>query len=111
GRGEIELAADGRLPLLVTNEDIAGELHAHSTSSDGANTIEEMVTAAKEHGYRYIGISDHSQTLKIARGLSEVALWEQIRFIDKLNEQLDGIRVLKSADVHILLDGSSDYYD
>src|SRR5438105_11133241 len=70
-----------------------------------------MVTAAKEHGYQYIGISDHSQTLKIARGLSEAQLWEQIRFIDRLNERLDGFRVLKSAEVDILLDGSLDYPD
>src|SRR5205814_4639532 len=77
--------------------------------SDGANSIEQMADAAREHGYEYIGISDHSQSLKIARGLPENELWEQIRFIDKLNERLDGIRVLKSAEVDILLDGSLDY--
>jgi len=70
-----------------------------------------MVDAARESGYQYIGISDHSQTLKIARGLSETALWEQIRFIDKLNERLVGIRVLKSAEVDILIDGALDYPD
>jgi DNA polymerase (family X) len=111
GFDEIELAARKEIPVLVTGEDIIGELHAHSTSSDGANSIEEMVDAASESGYQYIGISDHSQTLKIARGLSEAALWEQIRFIDKLNERLDGIRVLKSAEVDILIDGSLDYPD
>jgi DNA polymerase (family 10) len=109
GRDEIALAAQHSLPNVVSAEDIRGELHAHSTSSDGANTIEEMVTAARERGYDYIGISDHSQTLKIARGLSEQGLWEQIRFIDKLNERLNGIRVLKSAEVDILVDGSLDY--
>jgi len=83
--------------------------NAHSTSSDGANTIEEMMAAAQELGYDYIGISDHSQTLKIARGLSEEALWEQIRFIDNLNARLNGIRVLKSAEVDILIDGALDY--
>ena len=111
GTDEIELAAGRETPALVTREDIVGELHAHSTSSDGANSIEEMVDAAKACGYQYIGISDHSQTLKIAGGLSEAALWEQIRFIDKLNERLDGIRVLKSAEVDILIDGSLDYPD
>jgi DNA polymerase (family 10) len=109
GRDEIALAARQRIPGLVSTEDICGELHAHSTSSDGIHTIEEMAAAAKERGYQYIGISDHSQTLKIARGLSEEALWDQIRFIDKLNERLNGIRVLKSAEVDILADGSLDY--
>jgi DNA polymerase (family X) len=109
GRDEIALAAENNLPALVSTQDICGELHAHSTSSDGANTIEEMAIAAKEHGYDYIGISDHSQTLKIARGLSEEDLWDQIRFIDELNERLSGIRVLKSAEVDILVDGSLDY--
>ncbi len=111
GYDEIELAARGRVPTLVSTEDIIGELHAHTLASDGANTIEEMVAAAKECGYEYVGISDHSQTLKIARGLSESQLWEQIRFIDKLNERLDTFRVLKSAEVDILLDGSLDYPD
>ena len=109
GRDEIALAGQDSLPTLVLAEDIRGELHAHSTSSDGANSIEEMVTAARERGYDYIGISDHSQTLKIAHGLSEQELWDQIRFIDKLNERLNGIRVLKSAEVDILVDGSLDY--
>jgi DNA polymerase (family X) len=109
GLDEIRLAADNRIPILVSKEDIIGELHAHTTSSDGANTIEEMVNAAREQGYQYIGISDHSQTLKIAGGLSEEELWEQIRVIDRLNERLDGIRILKSAEVDILLDGALDY--
>jgi DNA polymerase (family 10) len=109
GRDEIELAAQNRLPDLVSTEDIRGELHAHTAASDGANTIEEMANAARECGYDYIGISDHSQTLKIANGLSEQELWDQIRFIDELNERLNGVRVLKSAEVDILLDGSLDY--
>jgi DNA polymerase (family 10) len=110
GADEIELAARKEIPAFVTSENIVGELHAHSTSSDGANSIEEMADAARACGYQYIGISDHSQSLKIAGGLSEAALWEQIRFIDKLNERLDGmIRVLKSAEVDILIDGSLDY--
>jgi DNA polymerase (family 10) len=67
GADEIEFAAKGETPPLVRSEDIIGDLHAHSTSSDGANSIEEMVDAAKACGYQYIGISDHSQTLKIAR--------------------------------------------
>jgi DNA polymerase (family 10) len=109
GRDEVALAAQNHLPDLVSARDIRGELHAHSTSSDGADTIEEMVIAARERGFDYIGISDHSQTLKIAHGLSEQGLWDQIRFIDRLNERLNGVRVLKSAEVDILVDGSLDY--
>jgi DNA polymerase (family X) len=111
GHDEIELAASNRLAGLVTVEDVRGELHAHSTSSDGANTIEEMAVAAGARGLQYIGMSDHSRSLKIARGLSEQDLWNQIRFIDKLNESLEGIRVLKSAEVDILADGTLDYSD
>jgi DNA polymerase (family X) len=111
GRDEIAIAARGDLPVLVTTEDIRGELHAHTTSSDGANTIEEMAAAARDRGYAYIGISDHSQSLKIANGLSEGALWDQIRLIDKMNDRLEGIRLLKAAEVDILLDGSLDYPD
>jgi DNA polymerase (family 10) len=111
GRDEIELAARDALPVLVKEADIRGELHAHSTASDGRNTIGEMAAAAQRKGYEYIGITDHSQSLKIARGLSEHDLWEQIREIDQWNERLDGIRVLKSAEVDILADGTLDYPD
>jgi DNA polymerase (family 10) len=70
-----------------------------------------MAAAAREHGYEYLGITDHSQSLKIARGVSVADLWEQIRRIDRLNESGLGIRVLKSAEVDILADGSLDYPD
>ncbi len=111
GRDEIKLAAAGKLPRLIAESDIRGELHAHSTASDGRNTIGQMAAAARQRGYQYIGITDHSQSLKLAGGLSEEALWEQIREIDQWNERLDGIRVLKSAEVDILADGSLDYPD
>jgi DNA polymerase (family 10) len=111
GLDEIARAAAGALPAPLLENDIRGELHAHSTSSDGVNTIEDMAIAAREFGYEYIGMSDHSQSLKIAGGLTEERLWEQIRFIDKLNETLDGVRILKSAEVDILADGSLDYPD
>jgi DNA polymerase (family X) len=110
GHDEIAFATLGQIPALAAS-DIRGELHCHTTASDGANTIEEMATAARELGYEYIGISDHSQSLKIAGGLSVEDLWEQIRFIDELNERLDGIHLLKSAEVDILADGSLDYPD
>lgn len=111
GHDEVERARNGTLPILVAEGDIRGELHAHSTSSDGAHSIEQMARAAQQRGYAYIGITDHSQSLKIARGVPVAELWEQIRLIDRLNSRLDGIRVLKSAEVDILADGSLDYPD
>jgi DNA polymerase (family X) len=111
GYDEIDRAASGTLPALVNATDIRGDLHAHSISSDGANSIEQMAMAARDSGYEYIGITDHSQSLKIAGGVSVEDLWEQIRFIDKLNPRLQGVRVLKSAEVDILADGSLDYPD
>ena len=111
GRGEVDLAAAGALPVLLGCDDIRGELHCHSTSSDGAHSIEEMAAAARQRGYEYIGITDHSQSLKIAGGVPEAELWKQLRRIDRLNTKLKGIRVLKSAEVDILADGTLDYSD
>ncbi|MDB6093104.1 MAG: hypothetical protein JWM32_666 [Verrucomicrobia bacterium] len=111
GRDEVTLAARDALPDLVTLREIRGELHAHSTSSDGAHGIEEMAEAARAKSYQYLGITDHSQSLRIARGVSEEALWEQVKVIDRLNERMRGIRILKSAEVDILADGSLDYPD
>ena len=111
GYDEVERAQRGTLPSLVTVKDIRGELHAHSTSSDGSNSIKQMAIAARDIGYEYVGITDHSRSLKIARGVSIEDLWGQIHFIDKLNARLAGIRVLKSAEVDILSDGTLDYPD
>jgi DNA polymerase (family 10) len=111
GRDEIDLSVSAGMPALLTVEDIRGELHAHTTSSDGVDTIEEMAEAARARGLDYIGISDHSQSLKIARGLSISRLRNQLRFIDMLNERIQGIRILKGAEVDILEDGSLDYPD
>jgi len=111
GYDEVEQAAKDALPRLVTAKDIRGDLHAHSTSSDGSDSIEDMAQAARDRGYEYIGISDHSQSLKIAGGVSVEDLWAQIRHIDKLNARLRGFRILKSSEVDILADGSLDYPD
>jgi DNA polymerase (family 10) len=111
GHDEVERALNGTLPLLVTETDIRGDLHAHSTSSDGSNSIEQMAAAARKRGYEYVGITDHSQSLKIAGGVAVDDLWKQIRLIDKLNSQELGIRILKSAEVDILADGTLDYPD
>jgi DNA polymerase (family 10) len=111
GHDEVDRALNGSLPVLVTEMDIRGDLHAHSTSSDGSNSIEQMAEAARKRGYEYVGITDHSQSLKIAGGMSVDDLWKQIRVIDTLNEREMGIRILKSAEVDILADGTLDYPD
>jgi DNA polymerase (family 10) len=111
GYDEVERARRGTLPVLVTLKDLRGELHAHSTSSDGSHSIEQMALAARDFGYEYIGITDHSQSLKIARGVPVEDMWKQIHYIDKLNSRLAGIRVLKSAEVDILAEGTLDYPD
>ena len=111
GHDEVERAKAGALPHLVTAKDIRGELHAHSLSSDGVDSIEDMAAAARERGYEYIGITDHSQSLKIAGGVSAEDLWKQIRYIEKLNGKLRGFRILKSSEVDILADGTLDYPD
>ena len=111
GNDELARAATGRLPRLVTVGDLRGELHAHSTSSDGGDSIVAMAEAARAQGYEYLGITDHSQSLKIARGVSITDLRAQIRYIDQLNGRLCGFRVLKSSEVDILADGTLDYPD
>jgi DNA polymerase (family X) len=111
GYDEVKRATQDNLPLLVTVKDLCGELHAHSTSSDGSDSIEQMAIAAHDRGYEYLGITDHSQSLKIARGVSIEALWRQIRLIDNLNSRLNGIRILKAAEVDILANGALDYPD
>jgi DNA polymerase (family 10) len=109
GRGEIECAATGKLPKLVELRDLRGDLHMHTTASDGANTIAEMAEAAKARGYDYIAITDHSQSLKITNGLTPKRLMAQIKAIDKLNARLKGVTILKSAEVDILANGKLDY--
>ncbi len=111
GRGEIEAAEKKRLPHLVALADIRGDLHAHTNASDGRNSIEEMAKAAKAKGYAYLAISDHSQHTTIAHGLDPRRLARQLAEIDRLNEQIGGIRILKSAEVDILGDGRLDLPD
>lgn len=110
-RGEIELAAKGRLPKLVTLDDIRGDLHCHTDLTDGRNTLEEMATAARERGYEYLAVTDHSKHVTVAHGLDKAGLMAAIRRIDRLNAQLDGITLLKSAEVDILEDGRLDLPD
>jgi DNA polymerase (family 10) len=109
GRGEVKAAAKRQLPTLVTLEDLHGDLHMHTTASDGANSIDEMAAAAIDRGYEYIAITDHSQSLKITNGLTERRLLAHIKAIDKFNARFQGFRILKSAEVDILEDGKLDY--
>ncbi|MCM8803948.1 MAG: DNA polymerase/3'-5' exonuclease PolX [Candidatus Omnitrophica bacterium] len=110
-KGEIEAAMDNKLPVLVEWDDIKGDLHIHSKYSDGVETIEEIAISAKNLGYEYIGISDHSKTSKVAGGLDEDKLKRRNEEIEKVNEKVKGIKVLKGIEVDILADGSLDYPD
>lgn len=110
-RGEIERAASGDLPKLVEVADIRGDLHNHTTWSDGANSIEEMAEAARARGYEYLAICDHSKRLTVAHGLDEKRLREQIEEIDRVNARLKGFRILKGIECDILEDGSLDLDD
>ncbi len=105
-QGELEAAKLGQLPELIRMEDIKGDLHVHTDASDGEATLEEMVKAAKELGYRYIAITDHSKHIGITHGLDTRRLAAQMRAIDRLNGKLRGIEILKSAEVDIMADGS-----
>jgi len=108
GRGEIAAARKGKLPRLIEIGDLHGDLHVHSKASDGHNSIEQMALAAREMGYEYIAMCDHSRHVTIAHGLDKKRLAAQIREIDKLNDKLDGIVVLKSTEVDILDNGKLD---
>lgn len=104
--GELEAAAHRKLPDLVNIEDIKGDLHTHTSYSDGQNSIIEMAEAAKKLGYEYIAVTDHSKYLAIYNGMDEKRLGTQLEEIDKINEKLEGITLLKSIEVDILEDGS-----
>ena len=109
--GEIELAQEFQLPQLIELKDIKGDLHAHSKWSDGGNSIEEMAQAARKRGYSYIAITDHSESLKVAGGLSIAELKKKKQEIDKINRKLKGFRVLYGTEVDIDSEGSLDYKD
>ncbi len=111
GCGEVDRASRGALPSLVKTGDIRGDLHLHSQWSDGAASIEEIAVRALEKGYSYVAITDHSQSLKVARGLSPHRLAEQYEHIDRLNREMDGITVLKGVEVDILAGGGLDFDD
>ncbi|MFZ2147583.1 MAG: DNA polymerase/3'-5' exonuclease PolX [Sedimentisphaerales bacterium] len=110
-RGEVEAAKTNSLPELIRIGDIEGDLHVHTNASDGDCDISDIVRAAKEIGYKYICITDHSQSSAIANGLSAERLAQQIKEIRKLNEELKGIAILAGTEVDIHADGSLDFDD
>jgi DNA polymerase (family 10) len=110
-RGEVAAAREGRLPKLVTVDDIRGDLHSHTTASDGSFTLEQMAAAAQERGYEYLAVTDHSKSLTVANGLDEDRLARQIDEIARLNDGFEGFRLLASIEVDILDDGRLDLAD
>ncbi|MFC1704172.1 DNA polymerase/3'-5' exonuclease PolX [Candidatus Omnitrophota bacterium] len=109
--GEVELASKDKLPNLVELSDIKGDFHAHSTWSDGTNSILEMAHAAKKRGLQYIAITDHSQSLRVASGLSYAELKQKRKVIEKINKSLKGLRVLFGTELEIDSKGNLDYKD
>src|SRR5579863_1322382 len=109
--GEIDAAAEHRLPHLVELADIRGDLQMHTTASDGKNSIEEMALAAKELGYEYIALTDHSKAVTVANGLDEKRTLEQIKKIQAANAKHLGIRILASSEVDVLKNGKLDLDD
>ena len=110
-RGEIEQAAHGQLPVLIKQSQIRGDLHVHTDWSDGAHHLEQMVKQARAMGYSYLAVTDHSQSLKISRGLDEKRLQDQLRMIAQINKDLKDFRVLSGIEVDIMRDGSLDFPD
>lgn len=111
GRGELEAAGCGRLPRLIELRDVRGDLHVHSTWSDGHHSIEQMARYAQRLGREYLAIADHSQSLGVARGLTLQRLAEQRAEIERVDALLDGIRLLSSVELDIRSDGTLDYPD
>ncbi|MGD8712044.1 MAG: PHP domain-containing protein, partial [Thiohalophilus sp.] len=109
--GEIEAAEKNHLPNLVELSDLRGDLHSHTSATDGHNSLREMGDAASKSGLDYLAITEHSRHLKVAHGLDEKRLLKQIEEIDALNEKLDNITLLKGIEVDILEDGQLDLPD
>ena len=109
--GEIDLAEKHTLPKLITQEDIQGDVHMHTVETDGKNTIEEMAEAAKERGYKYMAITDHSKNLAFANGLDDKRAVEHIARIHAAGKKIDGITIFAGIEVDILADGDLDLSD
>ncbi|MCX6338705.1 MAG: DNA polymerase/3'-5' exonuclease PolX [Candidatus Aureabacteria bacterium] len=109
--GEIEAAEKGKLPDLIELKDIRGDLQMHTTATDGKASILDMASKARELGYEYIAITEHSKAVKVARGLDEKKLAKHLKAIEKIQDKIPGVRILKGIEVDILPDGSLDLND
>ena len=109
--GEIDAAEAHSLPTLITQADLQGDVHMHTVETDGRNTIEEMAAAAKERGYKYMAITDHSKNLAFANGLDDKRAVEHIQRIRAVNDKLGDIRIFAGIEVDILADGTLDLSD
>jgi len=109
--GEIDASEARTLPTLITQADLQGDVHMHTVETDGRNTIEEMAEAAKEHGYKYMAITDHSKNLAFANGLDDKRAVEHIHRIRAVNDKLGDIRIFAGIEVDILADGALDLSD
>jgi len=111
GRGELQAAIAGKLPELVTESDLRGDLHAHTTLSDGRSSLEDMARAAQKRGYQYLAITDHSASHGFGNDVQADELLRQVERVRALNDELDGFKVLAGTEVNINTDGSLDYAD
>jgi len=111
GRGELKAARSGELPDLVAVEDVRGDLHCHTTLSDGRNTLEEMAAAARDRGYAYLALTDHSATHGFGNHVTDEQLWQRIEEVREWNKGKRGFRLLAGTEANIGLDGTLDYPD
>src|SRR6266852_455663 len=109
--GELDAAESHTLPVLISQTDLMGDVHMHTVETDGRNTIEEMAEAAKEHGYNYMAITDHSKNLAFANGLDDRRAVEHIERIRAANDKSGKIRIFAGVEVDILADGTLDLSD
>ncbi len=110
-RGEVEAALIGKLPALIGYDEIKGDLQMHSKWSDGSNSLEEMAMEAQSMGYEYIAFTDHTESLRIAGGMDENHINLQLKKLEKLNEDIDDLTILKGLEVNIDSDGKLDVTD
>ena len=110
-RGEIALAREGRLPRLIEQDDLRGDLHMHTTRSDGRHTLAEMVRAAKDRGYAYVAVTEHSKSLAMAGGFDEARVRRSVAEFEAVRREVPGIKVLHGLEVDILADGALDLDD
>ena len=110
-QGELDAAEAHTLPVLISQSDLQGDVHMHTVETDGRNSIEEMAEAAKERGYKYMAITDHSKNLAFANGLDDKRAVEHIRRIRAADDQIEGIRIFAGIEVDILGDGTLDLSD